>query len=271
VETGIIGTGITVEQLYSTRSYRLGDLTEIDFGGNNLAGVHLVGKILSNASFSGDWFYSSSPGANLTNANLSQAILHNADFRGATLTGANLTGADSRGSLLSDPILADAILTNFIHSNGRMRGLELGAGQMLLVRDYDGLPAQGVMPLPIAVDQHFAIAAGGTLRIVLEADAWGSTISFDAGIPVTLGGTLELTFANDVDLATQVGRTFDLFDWTGVTPAGQFSFSSPYTWNLSDLYSTGEITLFSIPEPSALVLTTFGILCLIISRRRNTS
>jgi hypothetical protein len=71
---------------------------------------------------------------------------------------------------------------------------------------------------------------GGTLRMVFEADAWDSNISFAPGIPVTLGGTLELTFANDVNLASQVGRTFDLFDWTGVTLTGAFAVSSPYHW-----------------------------------------
>ena len=30
---------------------------------------------------------------------------------------------------------------------------------------------------------------------MFDADAWDSTISFAPGIPVTLGGTLELTFA----------------------------------------------------------------------------
>ena len=92
---------------------------------------------------------------------------------------------------------------------------------------------------------------GGTLRMVFEADAWDSTISFAPGIPVTLGGTLELTFADDVNLASQVGRTFDLFDWTGVTPTGAFAVSSPYAWDLSNLYTTGEVTLTAIPEPTA--------------------
>ena len=85
--------------------------------------------------------------------------------------------------------------------------------------------------------------ATGTLRLVFDADPWDSTISFAPGIPVARGGTLELTFAPDVNLASQIGRTIDLFDWTGVTPTGAFTVSSPYTWNLSKLYTTGEVTL----------------------------
>ena len=76
---------------------------------------------------------------------------------------------------------------------------------------------------------------------------WDSTISFAPGIPVALGGTLELTFAPGVNVATQSGRTIDLFDWTGVTPTGAFTVSSPYTWNLTNLYTTGEVTLTAVP------------------------
>ena len=85
--------------------------------------------------------------------------------------------------------------------------------------------------------------------MVFEADAWDSTISFAPGIPVALGGTLEFTFAADVNLASQLGRTFHLFNWTGVTPTGAFAVSSPYAWNLSNLYATGQVTLAAIPEP----------------------
>jgi hypothetical protein len=57
---------------------------------------------------------------------------------------------------------------------------------------------------------------------------------------------LDLTFAADVDVASQIGRTFDLFDWTGVTPTGTFNVTSPYTWSLSNLYTTGEVTLTAL-------------------------
>ena len=88
----------------------------------------------------------------------------------------------------------------------------------------------------------------GTLRMEFDADTWDSTISFAPGIPVTLGGTLELNFAPGVNVATQSGRTIDLFDWTGVTPTGAFTVSSPYTWNLTNLYTTGEVTLAAVPS-----------------------
>jgi len=107
------------------------------------------------------------------------------------------------------------------------------------------------VPRPITVDEHLTMAPGGALRMVFEADAWDSTISFAPGIPVALGGTLELTFAADVNLASQVGRKFDLFDWTGVNSIGAFTISSSYDWDLSNLYTAGEVTLTGVPEPNA--------------------
>ncbi|MCC7085921.1 MAG: hypothetical protein IT427_13040, partial [Pirellulales bacterium] len=131
-------------------------------------------------------------------------------------------------------------------------GLNLNAGEQLVIRDYDGNPSLNPAgpPIAIQVDQHFEMASGGTLRFVFETDAWDSTISFAPGIPVSLGGSLELTFADGVDAAGQIGRTFDLFDWTGVAPTGTFNVAGPYTWNLSQLYTTGEVTLLLIGSTS---------------------
>jgi hypothetical protein len=159
-----------------------------------------------------------------------------------SLTDADLTAADARGAALST---AGAITTNLILTNGHINGLDLNAGGLLVVRDG---------PIPIAINQHLMIGPGGALRMVFEKDAWDSTIYFAPGIPVTLGGTLELTFADEVNPVGQIGRTFDLFDWTGVAPTGTFAVSSPYAWDLSNLYTTGQVTLTAIPEPSTVML-----------------
>jgi uncharacterized protein YjbI with pentapeptide repeats len=232
------GTGITAAQLYSTASYQARDLTGIKLGGNNLAGINLTGQNLMNANF----LYAALAGANLSGANLA-----NANFYNATLTNANLTGADARGA--QDFLASTPNTRNLIQSNGHIAGLDLTTGASLVVRDYDGnltlSPPTG--PMPIIVDQHLAMIGTGTLRMAFDADAWDSTISFHPGIPVALGGTLELTFDSNVNLATQIGRTFDLFDWSGVSPTGVFAIASPYTWNLTNLYATGEVTLTAVP------------------------
>src|SRR5262249_40662646 len=87
---------------------------------------------------------------------------------------------------------------------------------------------------------------------------WNSTISFAAGISVALGGTLDLEIASDSDAASLVGMTFQVFDWSHVNPTGEFLVDSPYTWDLSQLYTTGNIKLIAMPEPSSLGLLAMG-------------
>jgi uncharacterized protein YjbI with pentapeptide repeats len=257
---------ISTAQLYSTASYKAHDLTRIRLNVGNFSGVNLAGQNLTNAQI---------PFATLTGANLSQANLTNANFISATLTGANLSqanlqnanfstvvycddggctdpgdltnanlsGADARGANFQYAVLTGANTSNLIQTYRHILGLDLTAGASLVIRDYENYAGVGI---PIVVDEHLAMDGTGALRLVFDADPWDSTISFAPGIPVALGGTLELTFAPGVNIATQSGRTIDLFDWTGVTPTGAFTVSSPYTWNLSNLYTTGEITITAL-------------------------
>jgi uncharacterized protein YjbI with pentapeptide repeats len=236
------GTGITLAQLYSTASYRAQDLSGVDFGYNDLAGGNFAGQNLDKASF-----YN----ATLTGADFTQANLKDVSFHEANLTGADLTAADARGAV--GLVFTGATTTNLIRGDGHIAGLNLGAGQRLVVREHDGTQFDPTT-IPITVDHHLTMAAGGVLQLLFEEDDWGSTISFQSGIPITLSGTLELTFADGVDLASQVGRTFDLFDWTGVEPTGAFAVSSPFLWDVTDLYTTGEVTLVAVPEPSTSLL-----------------
>jgi uncharacterized protein YjbI with pentapeptide repeats len=240
--------GFTAAQLYSTASYREGDLSGIELAANNLSGWNFAGQNLTNAHFADvSCFYSCS---------LVFASLTDIDFTAADLRGTDLWEVEHA----IRPFYADAITANTILPYGHIDGLRLDAGGLLVVRDYDGGSLYSpALLIPIAVDQYMAMSLGGTLRMVFEADAWDSTFSFSPGIPVTLGGTLELTFADDVNLARQVGRTFDLFDWTGVIPTGAFAISGPHTWDLSQFYSTGEVTLLSVPEPRTLLVFGFTL------------
>jgi uncharacterized protein YjbI with pentapeptide repeats len=239
----VLGTGITLAQLYSTASYQVKDLSGIGFAMNNFAGGNFAGQNFANAHFG---YYT---------------ILEGADF----------TAADARGAYVPQFFFLSASTANLIRPDGHIDGLDLDARELLVVRDYDGdfrLYLEKP-PIPITVDEHLTMASGGTLRTVFEADEWNSTISFAAGIPVTLGGTLELTFADNVNPASQIGRTFDLFDWTGVNPIGTFTVASPYHWDLSSLYTTGEVRLLGVPEPHAIAFLLVAIGARVIRRARD--
>jgi uncharacterized protein YjbI with pentapeptide repeats len=279
--------GLTEVQLKSTKSFndknlaRIGlednDLTGWDFSGQNLTqarfayyscgGVPLRGSVLSDTNFAG---------ADLTDAFLNHTTLLNANMSGADLTNAQLSSADTRGAQHLDLTGADSV--NAILPGGNIDGLDLDLWQKLVVRDEDGVPDPPLQywltprePIPVTVKNHMTMSDGGVLQLLFGADPWDSLISFDPGIPVTLGGTLELSFTDDVNLASQLGRTLHIFDWTGVSPTGEFQVSSPYAWDLSKLYTTGEVTLTAVPEPSTIVFAAFGLALGVLrwSRRRN--
>ncbi|MEX2168354.1 MAG: pentapeptide repeat-containing protein [Pirellulales bacterium] len=247
-------TGITAAQLYSTASYQAHNLRGVklsgDFTGGDFAGQDFADARLNNVTFAN----ADLGHANLVNGDLAGFLYYDDQggifvYPGANLANANLTGVDARGANLQYATLTGATMHNMIQPNGRIAGLDLTAGMSLVIRDYDGnpfvFPSTGLVP--VVVQQHLVADATSALHFVFDSDAWNSTISFEPGIPVALGGTLELAFAPGVDVATQSGRTIDLFDWTGVTPTGAFTVSSPYLWNLTNLYTTGEVTLTAAP------------------------
>jgi uncharacterized protein YjbI with pentapeptide repeats len=254
--------GLSARQFYSTANYQARDLTDVKLPGVTMIGWSFEGQNLTRA-----WL---DYGARLNGANFRDAILREASFFQAVLDGADFTGADARGTFFEFHT-SGAIIDNFIRGDGHIAGLALGDGERLLVRDYDGNADAGIAPLPIIVDERFAVEPDASLRFILEADVWDSTIQFAPGISVDFAGTLDLSFAPGTNVAAQVGRTFQLFDWTGVTPRGQFKLAATGRWDVSSLYSTGQATFVSaVPEPSAVsvgVTACFGLLTI----RRRTS
>ena len=97
-----------------------------------------------------------------------------------------------------------------------------------------------------------------TLQFLLE-DNWTSPIGFAPGLTPELGGTLDLELAAGVDPASLLGESFQLFDWNGALPVGdQFAMITTepgLTFDISNLYSTGNVTLTAVPEPSSLLLS----------------
>ncbi len=190
-------------------------------------------------------------GQDLIQSNFTETVLNNTDF----------SGADMRGGPIL-PSSPSTILRNTIRYDSRIRGLELKNTDSLLVRDFDSA---------IFVTQGFAMADQGTLDLQFADASWGSKITFTPSLIPDLGGVLALSFAPSADLAAMPGTVFDLFDWPAPlsaanrfdridTPAGS-------EWDLSNLYTTGEVRLLAIPEPSSIALTALRALALLVAFR----
>ena len=266
----LIGTNLTATQLYSTASYQaknLGrialdndNLTSWDFSGQSMQWGQFLGAKLNNANLSGANLWDGNLGqANLTNANLTGAYLAYAD-----LSRANLTGADARGAI-GLTLTGASSTQNLIRPDGSINGLDLSGARTLVGRNYTAAH------IPIEVHTRMTMGTNGTVQVVLDGNGWGSTISFDPGIPVSLGGTLDVTFAAGVSPASLLGTPIQLFDWSGVTPTGQFAWQDDlpagYSWDTSQLYIAGYIT--ETPEPATLSLLALGAVG-ILRRGRKT-
>ena len=119
--TFFLSTDLTEEQLYSTASYRTGNLERIVFGtftgGNDLSNWNFVGQNLSHASMQH---------CNLTHANLSGANLSEANLGEATLTDADLSGADLSKSMFWYTKLGNADFSDAVVVGTNLSGATYG-------------------------------------------------------------------------------------------------------------------------------------------------
>jgi uncharacterized protein YjbI with pentapeptide repeats len=274
--------GFTSRQLYSTASYHQKNLQGIGLSSNNLSGWDFRGQDLTNARLESSVLTNANlAGANLTyasflrsalnHANFTGTNLKNANFNSATLTDARFSAADLRGATDMDltAVIGSSsapLMRNTILPGGTIAGLVLDRGDELVVRDDNGVvnPTSVTRlvprpPIAVTVNDHFLMSDAGVLQLVIGSDPWNSLISFEGGIPVALGGTLKLQFTDDTNLHTQVGRTLRIFNWAGVSPSGTLRVESPYVWDLSRLYTSGEVTLQAIPEPTTAMLLLLAL------------
>lgn len=104
--------------------------------------------------------------------------------------------------------------------------------------------------LGITTQDSLVIANGGTIQVVLKDSIWTSTMTVTPGIAPQLGGTLAIGINPNANPVALVGTTFDLFNWpSALAPGNQFTnvIVPPGTlWDLTRLYTTGEVTLLSI-------------------------
>jgi hypothetical protein len=73
-----------------------------------------------------------------------------------------------------------------------------------------------------------------------------------AGVVPDLGGTLRVRFADQANLVSMMGTTFDFFDWPGVLETNNrfeaIELALGTTWDLSQLYVAGTAKLTAITE-----------------------
>ncbi len=214
----------TSQQLYSTASYISSNLSETIFNNYNISGWDMSEQNLTYAGF----FFS-----NTTDTDFSRADMRKADF---------------------DQYMYSAIIDDTILPDGHINGLELGSGQSLPVRDFDG-------NLAITVDNKMILFSGSDIEFIFEDDTWGSKITLSENLPVILDGSITLAFAPGTDIKSLVGTTFDIFDWNGQLSINDAfnEIISDYIWNTDNLYSTGEVTLVAVPEPAAVLFLLAGL------------
>jgi hypothetical protein len=178
--------------------------------------------------------------------------LKNANFSFADLRGAQMPSA-------SGPFQA----RNTIRENGAINGLDLAAGETLVVRDSD---------IAITVYDSMNAVSGSALELVLADADWGSKVAVAAGVTPDLGGTLRVRFADQANLASMLGTTFDFFDWPSALDTNNrfdaIELPPGTRWDLNQLYVSGTATLTAIPEPTAVLLFACGTATCAAARRR---
>lgn len=160
--------------------------------------------------------------------------------------------------MVADEQLAAADTRNTIMPNGTIQGLALERDERLIVRDNN---------LPVTIEQSMSLDESATLQIIVSDADWTSTIHFADDVILNLAGTLMLSVDPIVDAHDLVGVTFQIFDFGGRLAPGerfdQIRFDRGTDWDTSNLYTTGEVTLTMVPEPSTLLLTMLGLIGLV--------
>lgn len=269
-------TSLSQSQLYSTASYRNHDLQGVSFFQTNFVGWDFRGQNLSHAVLG--WAnlleadltdavvtFADFTGSGLNSEQLySTASFKERDLRGMFLDDAALLSEplDLRGQRLTEAwfgfepnptiqfAFADLRVSNGVYSaeqtrnailsSGHIDPLDLKINEALEIHDYVNNTSPWLAQ--ITVQTAFAMEAGSRLKLLFGDEPWGSTIQFESGIPIQVGGTLELTLDAGVNLEGLRGKSMKLFDWTGVQRNGQFAIESTYLWDLSNLYTTGVVT-----------------------------
>jgi autotransporter-associated beta strand protein len=130
----------------------------------------------------------------------------------------------------------------------------------------------------------FSGEASGALNAATHADRLLLTGNSN-GATVALGASsiFEITTSLNTTTGWAAGSSWQLIDWAGLMPTGTFSnLTGPIgnfanlpdlstqlmAWDVSNIYTTGIVSVVVIPEPSRALLLLLGLMMFVMRRRR---
>lgn len=258
--TNTVQFGFTAEQLYSTASYKSGNLQYVNLEFNDMGGWNFSGQDMTRANLS----TSSVKNADFRNANLTSAIFDASDLSGADFRGS--TGASWNASVTSNTILADgSVYGGAISLNGSSNSLIIRTSASLAVNMTASGSVSGGAELSF-VGKHSS-SDNALVRVS------GENVSFDIG-----GAKLKVYLAEDFEGSSEI--FLSLIEATGGAGivAGELSrddvsllnsdgsiFGGAWDLQISD---SGVGILVGVPEPAAAA-ALLGALALCIAARRS--
>lgn len=257
------------------------NLTEVDLSHSRLVQSSFAHSTISRSNFA----IASAASTNFQSSRLDQVDFSDADLRysrfaGATLSNVTFDGADLRGATGLGRVTG----SNTILPDATVSGIYLSPGEQLTIRGegfaLPTVPASIIVignpapKTPITVTGEFVMEPDSTLNFILGSPVsrtWAQTLSFSPDIPIYLGGMLRLMVQSGINPATVLGDSFQIFDWTGVSPVGEFTLSNDpgIEWDTSLLYSHGIVRLVDVPEPHQLLTLLSAVSALLSCRPKS--
>lgn len=254
-----LGPGQTLRLVAGTTTIGAGQFVNISptatlstQGGTNGGTLYLNGTLTSGAKFTneiGGVINAGSATLNFTGDGVPNAIDGLQNLGELNVISATISG-DVRSPAGSEVNVAVGVtFTGMFSGAGNFAGSGLAT--------FQGGYSPGDSPALVTHDGSLAFGSGNVLTMEIAAPLRGT--EYDALVvndTLTFGGTLKLAILNG--FTPQLGQTFDLFDWESAS--GTFSnFDLPNLdpalfWDMSELYTNGEITIAAVPEPSMGVL-----------------
>jgi hypothetical protein len=195
----------------------------------------------------------------------------------ATITNGSAVSSSYGGGGLGNVISASGNVLVDDSSLEAFGSVSFASGSSLTMKDDAQVNTQGSMTLggPVEIDSGQILAPDMTyldagLTVQLQGGMTGAASPFTGGEGISIGGgSLVATFPSG--FTATPGEQFQLFNYPADSISGTFgsldlpSLPGGESWNTSQLYTTGIISV--VPEPTAIGLM-LGAGALLIRRRR---